>query len=89
MRRLTLLVLAASAFTISVALAALPEAEMAETAPPSFGAPQPKAPPAARPPSKPRRKRAIVLRPVAPPPNVSAQPETKKPAPASDRDSSS
>ena len=62
---------------------------MAETAPPSFGSPQPKAPPAAKPAPKARRKRAIVLRPVAPPPNVSAQPETKKPAPASDRDSSS
>jgi hypothetical protein len=89
MRRLVLLVLAASAFTTSAAFGALPEAEMAETAPPSFGAPPPKAPPAARPPSKARRKRAIVLRPVAPPPNVSAQPDAKKPAPANDRESSS
>jgi hypothetical protein len=89
MRQLALLAFAASVFTTSGSRAALPEAEMADTAPPriSLTAPELKAPVPARTDRKLRKRRAIVLRPVAPKPvEPGASREAEKPAP--DRDDS-
>ncbi len=86
MRRLALLALAAGALTPSGSRAALPEAEMADTAPPriSLTAPEAKAPVPARPDRKLRKRRAIILRPIVPAPKPAepgASREAEKPVP--------
>jgi hypothetical protein len=90
MRRLTLLAFAASVLTPSGARAALPEAEMADTAPPriSLTAPELKAPVPARTDRKLRKRRAIVLRPVVAPKPAEPGASREAEKPAADRDSS-